>query len=91
VVESLKGSLEQKSQENLAIRAQYDQLATSYNQNQSNQVSTPRTREYCRYLCIYAIYGPMRNVFDACRSITSGRSLDPGNREFFGPSEMASR
>jgi hypothetical protein len=38
-VESLKGSLEQKNQENLNIRAQYEQLATSYNQNQTNQVS----------------------------------------------------
>jgi hypothetical protein len=53
VVESLKGSLEQKSEENLAIRAQYDQLATSYNQNQSNQVSTSTPES------IVAIYASM--------------------------------
>ncbi len=45
-----------------------------------------------------AIYGPMshsapvRNVFYACISITrgSGKGLDPGNQDFFGPCEMAS-
>ncbi len=44
------------------------------------------------YLCTYDLNGPVRNVFDACRSITrtSGRGLGPGNREFFGPFEMAS-
>ncbi len=43
------------------------------------------------YLCTYELYSPVRNVFDACRSITraSGRGLDPGNRDFFGPCEMA--
>jgi hypothetical protein len=39
-MDSLKVSLEQKNQENLNIRAQYEQLATSYNQNQTNQVNT---------------------------------------------------
>jgi hypothetical protein len=41
------------------------------------------------YLCTYALYGPVRNVFDACRSITtaSGRGLGPGKRELFGPFE----
>jgi hypothetical protein len=36
--------------------------------------------------------GTVQNVFDACRYITraSGRGLDPGCREFFGPCEMAS-
>jgi len=44
------------------------------------------------YLCTYDLYGSVHNVFDAFRSITraSGRGLGPGNREFFGPSEMAS-
>ncbi len=39
------------------------------------------------YLCTYNLYGPLRNVFDACKTITtaSGRGLGPGNREFFGP------
>ncbi len=39
------------------------------------------------YLCTYDLYGPMRNVFDACRYITraSGRGLGPGNWEFLGP------
>jgi hypothetical protein len=39
------------------------------------------------YLCIYDLYGPVHNVFDACRSIAraSGRGLGPGNRDFFGP------
>ncbi len=39
------------------------------------------------YLC-----SPVRNVLDACISITrgSGRGLGPGIREFFGPCEMAS-
>ncbi len=34
----------------------------------------------------------MRDVFDACRSITraGGSGLGPGNREFFGLCEMAS-
>ncbi len=43
-------------------------------------------------LCTYDIYGPVRNVFDACRSITraSGRRLGPGNRDFLDP-EMATR
>ncbi len=46
-----------------------------------------------------AIYGPMiytapylRNAFDPGKSITraSGRGWGPGNRDFFGPCEMAS-
>jgi hypothetical protein len=40
-VEALNASLEQKNQENLNIRAQFDQLAASYTQNQSSQVDTP--------------------------------------------------
>ncbi len=38
-------------------------------------------------LCTYVLYGPVHNVFDACRYITraSGRALDPGCREFLGP------
>jgi hypothetical protein len=37
-------------------------------------------------------YGPVRNAFDADKSITraSGRGVGPGNRDFFGPCEMAS-
>jgi len=33
------------------------------------------------YLCTYDLYGPVRNVFAACRFITraSGRGLGPGN------------
>jgi hypothetical protein len=44
------------------------------------------------YLCNYDLYGPVRNVIDACRSITraSGRGLGSGNREFFEPFEMTS-
>ncbi len=46
------------------------------------------------FMHLYMIYTacPVRNVFDACRSITraSGRGLGPGNREFFGPCEMTS-
>ncbi len=36
--------------------------------------------------------GPVRNAFDAGKSITgaSGWGLGPGNRDFFGPCEMAS-
>jgi hypothetical protein len=42
------------------------------------------------YLCTYDSYGPVRNVFDACRSITraSGRGLGPGKMKiesFLGP------
>ncbi len=44
------------------------------------------------YVVILANYGPVRNAFDADKSITraSGRRLGPGNRDFFGPCEMAS-
>ncbi len=43
----------------------------------------------------YDLYGPVRNAFDAGKSITraSGRGLGPGNQDFFkffGPCEMAS-
>jgi hypothetical protein len=39
------------------------------------------------YLSTYDLYSPVRNVFDACRSIkrASGRGLGPGNRKFLGP------
>jgi hypothetical protein len=39
------------------------------------------------YLCTYDLHSPVRNVFDACRSIkrASGRGLGPGNGEFLGP------
>ncbi len=38
----------------------------------------------------FTVYGPVRNAFDACISITraSGRELGPGNRDF-GPYETA--
>ncbi len=44
------------------------------------------------YVCTYDLYGPVRNDFDAGASITraSGRGLGPGNRDFFGPCEIAS-
>jgi hypothetical protein len=35
------------------------------------------------YFCTYDLYGPMRNVFDVCRSMTR----ESGNQEFFGPYE----
>ncbi len=40
---------------------------------------------YNNYLCTYDLYGPIRNVFDACRSITraSGRELGPWNPRLF--------
>ncbi len=38
-----------------------------------------------------SLYGPVRNTFDKGNSITeSGRGVGPGNRDFFGPCEMAS-
>jgi len=40
------------------------------------------------YLCTYGLYGPVHNVFEACRFITwtSGRGLGPGEIEtFLGP------
>ncbi len=45
---------------------------------------------YSSYLWAYDLQGPVRNAFDAGRYITraSGRGLDPGNRDFFGPCEM---
>jgi hypothetical protein len=44
------------------------------------------------YLWTYDLYGPVRNAFDAGKSITraSGRGLGPENQDFFGPCEMAS-
>ncbi len=44
-------------------------------------------KKYFSYLCTYDLYGPVRNVVDACIYITraSGRGLGPGNREFLGP------
>ncbi len=54
----------------------------------------PRTLFGCciSYLWTYDLYGPIRNAFDAGKSITraSGRGLGPGNRDFSGPCEMAS-
>jgi hypothetical protein len=39
------------------------------------------------YLYTYDLYSPLHNVLDVCLSITraSGRGLDLGKREFFGP------
>jgi hypothetical protein len=39
------------------------------------------------YLCTYDLNSPVHNVLDACISITraSGKGLDSGIREFFGP------
>ncbi len=50
-------------------------------------------RLYICYLWTYDLYGPVRNTFDAGKSITrasAGGGLDPGNGYFFGPCEMAS-
>jgi hypothetical protein len=48
----------------------------------------PRQR-WDRYLCTYDLYGPVHNVFDACRYRTLrgqvGGGLGPGNRELLGP------
>jgi hypothetical protein len=43
---------------------------------------------YFIYLCTYDLYGPVHNVFDACRYNRGqvGGGLGPGNREFFGQS-----
>jgi hypothetical protein len=43
----------------------------------------------------YQLYGPVHNAFDAGKSISKasgrgGRGLGTGNRDFFGPCEMAS-
>ncbi len=48
-------------------------------------------QEKNNYLFTCDLYGPVRNVFDACRYIAraTGRGLGPGNWEFFGPCEMA--
>jgi hypothetical protein len=56
------------------------------------QFDTIRSDSHISYLCTYDLYGPVHNVFDACRSITraSDRGLGPGNQDFFGPYEMAS-
>ncbi len=56
---------------------------------------TVQADDYMHYaLAIYGpmIYGSVCNGFDAGKSITraSGRGLGPGNRDFFGPCEMAS-
>jgi hypothetical protein len=47
---------------------------------------------YLIYLCTYDLYGPVRHAFDAgsIHTRASGRGLGPGNRDFFGPCEMAS-
>jgi hypothetical protein len=40
----------------------------------------------------YALYGPVRNAFDAGKPITrasgGGGGLGPGNRDFFGPQKL---
>ncbi len=43
------------------------------------------------YAPMITVYSLVRNVLDACISITwgSGSGLGPGIREFFGPCEMA--
>jgi hypothetical protein len=56
---------------------------------------TVQADDYMRFaIAIYGpmIYGSVCNGFDAGKSITraSGRGLGPGNRDFFGPCEMAS-
>jgi hypothetical protein len=50
------------------------------------------TSPHNSYLWIYELYSPVRNDFDAGKSITRaiGRGSGPGNRDFFGPCEMAS-
>jgi hypothetical protein len=43
------------------------------------------------YLFTYDLYGPVRNAFDAGSIHYGGKvgGLVPGNRDFFGPCEMA--
>jgi hypothetical protein len=45
-------------------------------------------------LCTYDLYGPVRNVFDACRADPLrgqvGGGWGPGNLDFFGPCVIAS-
>ncbi len=47
----------------------------------------------CQHIAIYDLYGPVRVTFDAGKSITRARErgVGPGNRDFFGPCETASR
>jgi hypothetical protein len=42
------------------------------------------------YLCIYALYGPVRNVLNACSPLRGQvvGGLGPRNRDYFGPCEM---
>jgi hypothetical protein len=51
---------------------------------------SPRLKN--NYLCTYNLYGPVRNAFDAgsIRYMGKWEGVVPGNREFFGPCEMAS-
>jgi hypothetical protein len=43
------------------------------------------------FLWAYELYGPVRNAFDVSKFImrVSVRGWGPGNRDFFGPCEMA--
>ncbi len=49
-------------------------------------------QKYMLALWTYDLYGPVRNAFDEGKSITraSWRGWAGGNRDFFGPSEIAS-
>jgi hypothetical protein len=44
------------------------------------------------YLCTYDLFGPVRNAFDAGSIHYEGKweGVGPGNRDFFGPCEIAS-
>ncbi len=53
-----------------------------------NQQGSNRTTRKYSYLWTYDLYSPVCNAFDAGKSIT--RESGRGNRDFFGPSEMAS-
>ncbi len=48
---------------------------------------------YLTYLCIYDLYGPVRNVFDACRAITragAGGGCALEIETFLGPEMVTS-
>jgi hypothetical protein len=51
----------------------------------SNPSPPSPTGTKCSYLCTYDLYGPVCNVFDACRSIMRASGRGPGLGDFLGP------
>jgi hypothetical protein len=53
-----------------------------------------KTQAKISYLCTYDLYGPVRNAFHVgsihYEGKWEGEGFGPGNRDFFGPCEMAS-